>query len=536
MTTPTDTEGRSGLLRLLTAVVAVDAVLALLAEIEFRNAALLWVNLYWLVSAGGAWALSLYRLPALPGLARTIRIAFSACLGIYFLGQVVWGIQVMLDWAVVPGPSDALFLLAPLPAIWGALLIIRSRASAASLTTARLDAITMLLAFVVGILAVFGATSQGLEAPVLLLYPMFYLAPAGAFLVTVLAVAERPRPGGMWLVLMGASILAGCFIVWTARAIAGEQPVATVTDYVFGIGLLVTGFGAATSTSELATDPKQRRMLARLSELLPLVAIVTAASIAFHFNSSRGMTVLTWLALVAMLVVNGTRQILLIRSQQASQQDLRILAAELSNTEEQERRKIATYLHDHVSQAIAVLSMKAGLLRGASGRAEAAKLHDEIDDLLSTTADEIQSTTFDLSPVVLYEFGLVAAVERLVSKLNEQHSASISFFDQGPGEPIADDVAPFLYRSIRELLMNVLKHARAEKISVRIIRKEDTVIAIVEDDGCGFDVSRLTPGNGSGFGLYSIRERTEVLGGQLEIRSEPGAGTRASVIVPTLHT
>jgi len=532
MSTPADAAGSGRLLRLAIAIIAFDVVLGLLTAIDFRNSGLLWINLFWIVSAGGAWTLSLYRFPTGVGTQRKVRFALSAGLGTYFLGQLVWSAQVMVDWAVVPGPSDALFLFAPLPAIWGMLVWIRSRASVTSFMTASLDSLTVLMAIVVGTLAIFDTKADGLEAVTLLLYPVLYLSPVGAILVTVLAISERPRLKGVWMVLLGASVLGGSFVVWTAQALSGEIPVGEAVDYLFGVGLLLVGFGAATWSDDSVIDRRQRRLLGNLSEILPLAAIVVATSVALKSQSLQSIATPIWLAVLAMLLINGVRQILLIRSQRRSQRSLRELAAVLSNTEERERRKIATYLHDQVSQSIAVLSLKIGALRSAARAEDAAILIDEIDQLLSQTADDARSTTFDLSPPSLYELGLAKAITRLASRLSKKFSVEITVFDDGLDKPFNDDLGPLLYRFVRELLMNVVKHAQATEISVQISREDETAIIMVEDNGHGFDSTALVEGNASGFGLYSISERTRAIGGEFAIQSALGEGTRACIRVP----
>lgn len=508
---------------------------ASMAAVDYYQLGLFWINLYWLICAAFAFHISLLAFPSRRGLRRTVRTALALSLGSYLVGQMVWGLQVLVGWNIVPGPSDIIFLFVPLPAIWAALVATRRRVSPASGTTAALDAVSMSLAIVTIILAMFGQKAVGfglLEATNLLLYPILYLSPVGAFLVASLAVREEPRFAGNWLIMLGALTSGISFSIWTSEALAGSQPVGAVVDYCFGIGLILMGLGAATIDTVSASTKAKRQVLIFLSELLPLIAIVTAVLAALISDIPAALKPLIWIVIAALLIINGNRQILLIRSQRRAQQSLRTLSAELTNTEESERRKIATYLHDKVGQSIAVMSLKFGEIRGATENTIRIGLLDDVDSLLSDAANDIRTSTFDISPPILYELGLVPAIGSLAAALSNEFSADIRFIDNGIFRPISDSVKPLLYRFVRELLMNVIKHADAESVSVTLSQDHFNTHIVVQDDGVGFDMTTVTVSDMGGFGLYSIRERARAIGGTFEIQSSIGEGTKASVILP----
>jgi PAS domain S-box-containing protein len=217
----------------------------------------------------------------------------------------------------------------------------------------------------------------------------------------------------------------------------------------------------------------------------------------------------------------------------ASREALRVLAAELSTAEERERRRIASNLHDRLGQALAVLRMKFGSLTAADDEAESTQLIAEIRDLLEKAIEDTSTLTFDLSPPILYELGVEAAIEWAGENLCSEHELSFEFSDDGRPKPLEEDVGPLLYRCARELMMNVVKHAEASKLKVEVGRDGDVVSIAVEDDGAGF----VPPEGGEGvhshnFGLYSIKERIKHLGGTFHIESKPGGGTRAMVSAP----
>jgi PAS domain S-box-containing protein len=218
------------------------------------------------------------------------------------------------------------------------------------------------------------------------------------------------------------------------------------------------------------------------------------------------------------------------------QQDkLRLLSSELLLIEERERRQIATELHDRIGQTLAVTKIKLAELREASASNEtAAKALDGIRQYIEQTIQDTRSLTFELSPPVLYELGLEAALAWLANQTREKHGLQIDLKDDGRSKPLVNGFRVIAFQIARELLFNIVKHARAKNATISIKRDDDTVRIDIEDDGIGFDSSELEASEtGSrGFGLFSIRERLSPLGGHFEIESEPGRGTRASLVLP----
>jgi PAS domain S-box-containing protein len=216
-----------------------------------------------------------------------------------------------------------------------------------------------------------------------------------------------------------------------------------------------------------------------------------------------------------------------------SREQLRALAAELTTVEERERRRIGSFLHDQIGQDLAVLRMKSGELSTLVEGSTAENLIGEIRDVLDEAITNTRALTFDLSPPILYELGLEAALEWVAERLAEAHDLEIDFVDDGSQKPLAEDIAPQLFRMTRELLINVIKHAQARTASVKMFSNGDSLEILVEDDGVGFEGSVRSRGvGGGGFGLFSIRERLRSIGGRLEIDSGPLRGTRARIMAP----
>ena len=210
----------------------------------------------------------------------------------------------------------------------------------------------------------------------------------------------------------------------------------------------------------------------------------------------------------------------------AYQEQLQSLAAELSLSEERERRRIATELHDRIGQSLAFARLK---LAGLSQEQRELK---PVQDLIEQAIVDTRSLTFELSPPVLYELGLVPALEWLTRKIEQEHGVQTRFHDDGQPKLIGENFRIVLFQAVRELLVNVVKHAQARHAQVLLRRDGDALRIIIEDDGIGFEVSKSTSEAPRSFGLFNVRERVEYLGGKVKIRSVNNCGTRVTLIAP----
>jgi PAS domain S-box-containing protein len=216
------------------------------------------------------------------------------------------------------------------------------------------------------------------------------------------------------------------------------------------------------------------------------------------------------------------------------QEQLRSLASELSMTEERERRRLATDLHDSIGQTLAISKFKLDALRSQETSAVRAHELDDICNLLDGAIQDTRSLIFELSPPDLYELGIEAALASLVKRMKQAYTIEITLSDRGRPKPLSEDTAVFCLRAVQELLVNVVRHARARKVEVSSGREGDCICITVEDDGIGFDTGEALsrPGGKKGFGLFSIRERLQHLGGSLKIDSNPGEGTLVTLLAP----
>jgi PAS domain S-box-containing protein len=218
----------------------------------------------------------------------------------------------------------------------------------------------------------------------------------------------------------------------------------------------------------------------------------------------------------------------------AYQERLRSLASQLSLAEERERRRIATELHDRISQTLAICKIKLGALRASASSTGLVEPLDEIHKLVEEIIQETRSLTFEVSSPILYELGLEPALEWLAEQIQEQYGLLSHFEDDRQPKPLDDDIRVLLFQAVRELLTNVAKHAQAHNVKVSLRRDDSNITITVEDDGIGFDMSEIGShwSRNEGFGLFSIRERLDYLGAHLEVKSEPGHGTWVTLAAP----
>ncbi len=217
------------------------------------------------------------------------------------------------------------------------------------------------------------------------------------------------------------------------------------------------------------------------------------------------------------------------------QDRLQMLAAELAATEERERRQIALYLHDHIGQALAVIKLRLDVLLALSADDQARKHVDEVVELVGQVIGDVRSLTFEVSPPILHELGLGPALEWLGENLTRRFGLPVRVGVRAPLPHVNEVIASMIFRSVSELLTNVVKHAQASHAEVVAAGQRGRIRVEVADDGVGFEPEAARPqvAGKDVFGLFSIRERVKYLGGQMTVRSSHGHGTTVVLDLPT---
>jgi PAS domain S-box-containing protein len=214
---------------------------------------------------------------------------------------------------------------------------------------------------------------------------------------------------------------------------------------------------------------------------------------------------------------------------------LQALAAELTTAEDRERRRLAQILHDHLQQLLVGAKIRAAVIGRNLQDKRAQEEMERLNELLHQAIQESRSLTAQLSPPILYDAGLGAALLWLGRWIEENHRLSVRVNLDPQAEPTSMEVRAFLYQACRELLLNVVKHAQVDSAQISLRLAEPEVLELtVEDKGKGFEIHVIANGpQGGGFGLFSIRQRLEHLGGSFEVSSQPDEGTRVRLRLRT---
>lgn len=218
---------------------------------------------------------------------------------------------------------------------------------------------------------------------------------------------------------------------------------------------------------------------------------------------------------------------------------LQQLALELSHAEDRERQQIATILHDDLQQLLAYIKMKLGMLISS----QRSDIQDTVsvvhlEQLIGDSIEKCRNLSYELIPPVLRRNGLLAALRWLRQDMIEKNGLKVVLRVSADAEPPSPALASILFRSIRELLINVVKHSTVQCAWVNARKKGGRIQISVMDRGKGFDYDAVKAEQGAdaGFGLFSIEDRIYSLGGHMDIQSAPGKGCCIKLEVPADFT
>ena len=209
---------------------------------------------------------------------------------------------------------------------------------------------------------------------------------------------------------------------------------------------------------------------------------------------------------------------------------LQKLTLELSQVEERERRRIAVILHEDVQQQIAGAKFHLGLLKNWAPQDAGREVIERVEEMLKEAIEKSRRLSHDLSPAVLYMNDLGEVLRWLADRMQAQYGLVVAVAISGKATLQSEALTMFLFRAAQELLFNVVKHARVNEAALRVRRRGRRVYLGVADRGRGFDPQEFN--ETAGFGLLSIRERVELLGGRMKIKSSKGRGSTLCLVVP----
>jgi PAS domain S-box-containing protein len=197
---------------------------------------------------------------------------------------------------------------------------------------------------------------------------------------------------------------------------------------------------------------------------------------------------------------------------------------------EDERLRLAQELHDDTAQQLSAMLLQLKVARTSTERDELAQRLDELREAIQACADGVRRIARGLRPPALQDVGIVAAIQAHVRRLTETLDLDVGIEADRLDGALGADSSLVLYRVVQEALSNVVRHSGARAATVTVRREDSTVVAVVQDDGVGFDPEQANADHG--LGLIGINERVSSVGGRVEVESEPGRGTRLTFLIP----
>ncbi len=221
--------------------------------------------------------------------------------------------------------------------------------------------------------------------------------------------------------------------------------------------------------------------------------------------------------------------------------DRYLMGERIIQAQEEAWRRVAREIHDGPAQSLANIVLRAEICERliASGRPEIGQELNQLKLLVKEALREVRKIIFDLRPMALDDLGLVPTLHRYLENLQAQNGPPATLLVDGEERRLSPSIEAALFRVIQEAVNNARKHAQASRINVQVSFRQEEIAVSIVDDGIGFDLAEVEKGwhNRQSFGLMSMRERIELLGGQFAVRSKNGVGTSVTAHVPcTLYT
>jgi signal transduction histidine kinase len=212
---------------------------------------------------------------------------------------------------------------------------------------------------------------------------------------------------------------------------------------------------------------------------------------------------------------------------------LLVLSRRVVEVQEKERRHLARELHDEIGQVLSAVSVNLHALKGGRDALAVSQIHESIQ-MVDLATEQVRNLSLNLRPAMLDDLGLAAAVRWHVDRQARRANFRAHFVVEWLAPILSDDLAIACFRVVQEAVNNVVRHAGARNVWVELRQTDDAIDLSIRDDGIGFDPEaiRWTAVNGGGFGLLSIQERVESLGGRAEIWSQPAGGTHIRASFP----
>lgn len=229
------------------------------------------------------------------------------------------------------------------------------------------------------------------------------------------------------------------------------------------------------------------------------------------------------------------RQRELVATLKSQQETLKLLSKEVIRAQEEERARISREIHDEIGQALTAVTFNLELLSNPENQKE--EIEKRIKDckqLVKTTIEDVRRFSHELRPAILDDLGLLPAFQSHARGYMERTGIEIQINGLRDIDEISDELKTVLYRIFQESLNNIAKHAHASKVKIDITHQGDKLNFKIQDNGVGFNTDDVLNRDvkSGGLGIKGIRERVELIGGELNLKSKPNKGTELWVSIP----
>ncbi|MEE8472791.1 MAG: sensor histidine kinase [Dehalococcoidia bacterium] len=209
----------------------------------------------------------------------------------------------------------------------------------------------------------------------------------------------------------------------------------------------------------------------------------------------------------------------------ASQKQLKEISGRVLTAQEEERKRVARELHDDTSQALTSLMIELKMLENGDEEDRGARM-EQLRAHILQILDDVRRLALELRPSALDELGLVPALRAYIKEYTGKFHIKVELRVAGLKERLADHIEVALYRVVQEALTNVAKHSGATSVNISMSRDDGSAVLTIKDNGRGFAVTEMMKSKERGLGLFGMKERMSTIGGDLEINSAPGRGTK----------
>ena len=210
----------------------------------------------------------------------------------------------------------------------------------------------------------------------------------------------------------------------------------------------------------------------------------------------------------------------------------RALASRILSAQEAERVRVSRELHDDTGQALTLLLIRLHLVEKRSTELEVQRELAELRQLVGETLDGVRRLAVHLGPSVLEDLGLHAAIEWLGDRVRAETGLTVHLSLEGDCDAAPPETAVAVFRVVQEALTNIVRHARARHVEIRLSTSAAVLDVAVTDDGAGFAVDEARARPSASVGLFGMTERVALVGGRLEIASHRGIGTTVHAVIP----